>query len=273
MIIDAHAHFINQAVIRDKINDEEFVKNFQNPSIEDGKRMWLEAMDKNGVEKVVFIALGSGNEEFLRFIESSDRFIGTTTVNPIADDALEKLEKDIKKDCKGLKIFATTEGVDIADQKAFRVYEYCEKNNIPVVFHFGVSIGRSADLNLGNPLKLSPIVSRFPDLKCIIAHFGAGFFKEALLLMYKHENVYFDTSGTNNWLEFSPFGWSLEDLFRISLNAIGSKRILFGTDSHRMSEGFRENILKEQKKILEKLLTPEEVEDVMYKNAKRVFGI
>jgi uncharacterized protein len=273
-IIDAHAHFINQEIIRGRVkNDEQFVKNFQNPSIEEGKEMWLKAMDKNNVEKVVFIALSSGNEDFLSFCESSERFVATTTVNPVEENAVDKLDKDIKRGCKGLKIFATTEGVDIADERAFKVYDYCEENNIPITFHFGVSIGRSANLNFGNPLKLSSIVSKYPNLKCIVAHFGAGFLKEALLVMYKNDNVYFDTSGTNNWLEYSPFDWTLEDLFRISLKAVGSKRILFGTDSHRMSEGYRENILKEQMEIVKRLVGEEGVEDIFYGNAKRVFGI
>ncbi|MCH7567851.1 MAG: amidohydrolase [Nanoarchaeota archaeon] len=273
MIIDAHAHFINREIIKNRVKDPEFLKTFQNPSIEEGRKMWLEAMDKNGIEKTVFIALDAGNEDFLKFIESSDRFIGTTNVNPIEEDAVKKLEADIKRGCKGLKLFATSSGFDVGDERAYSVYEYCEKNEIPIVIHFGVTIGRTSDLDLGNPLRLSKVVSRFPKLKFIIAHFGAGFFKEALLLMYKNENVYFDTSGTNNWLEYSPFGWTLKDLFRISLNAIGSKRILFGTDSHRMSEGYRENILKEQMEIVKELAGEEGVEDIFYNNAKKVFGI
>ena len=272
-IIDAHSHFINRAVMRDKVSDENFLKNFQNPSIGDGKKLWIEAMDKNNVEKAVFIALGNGNEEFLKFVESSDRFVPTTSVNPIADDAVEQLDRDVKRGCKVLKLYATSEGVDISDERAHKVYEYCEKNKIPILIHFGVTIGRSANLEYGNPLKLSSIVSKFPDLKCVIAHFGAGFFQEALLVMYKHDNVYFDTSGTNNWLDYNAFGWTLKDIFRIALKAIGSKRILFGTDSHRIAEGYRDHILEDQIKILEELLPEEEVQNVLYNNAKEVFDL
>ena len=273
MIIDAHAHFINQAIIKDRVSDEEFLKNFQNPSIEEGKEMWLEAMDKNGLEKTVFLSLKSGNEEFLKFIDSSDRFVGIANVDPTKENAIELMKKDLDKGFVGVKLYATSGGFDVGDEKAFEFYECCEKNDIPIIVHFGVTIGRNSDLVLGNPLRLSKVISRFPKLRFIIAHFGAGFFKEALLLMYKNENVYFDTSGTNNWLEYSPFGWTLKDLFRISLNAIGSKRILFGTDSHRMSEGYRENILKEQMEIVKELAGEEGVEDIFYNNAKRVFNL
>jgi len=272
-IIDAHSHFINCNVMRDKTKDPKYLETFQNPSVEEGKKMWLDAMDKNGVEKAVFMALGACNEDFLEFIECSDKFVGTTSVNPVEKDALKKLEKDIKRGCKALKLYATTGSFDVGDEEAFKVYEYCERKGIPIIIHFGVTIGKTSDLDLGNPLRLSKVISRFPKLKVIIAHFGAGFFKEALMLMYKNENVYFDTSGTNNWLEYSPFGWTLKDLFRISLSALGSERILFGTDSHRMSEGYRENILKEQMKIVKELAGKRELENIFYNNARKVFGI
>ena len=29
-------------------------------------------------------------------------------------------------------------------------------------------------------------------------------------MTYKNDNVYFDTSGTNNWLELMPEGWKLK---------------------------------------------------------------
>ena len=38
-IIDAHAHFINQAIIKDRSKDEEHIRNFQNPTIEEGKKI------------------------------------------------------------------------------------------------------------------------------------------------------------------------------------------------------------------------------------------
>lgn len=272
-IIDSHSHFINQEIIKDRVRDEEFVSGFQNPSVEEGKKMWLEAMDKNNVEKAIFLALQNGNEEFLKFIEQSERFVGITNVNPTDPEAVEKVKSDFKKGCVGVKLYATSGGFDIGDGSAFPFYRYCEEHSIPIIIHFGVSIGRNSDLDLGNPLRLSRVISRFPKLKVVIAHFGAGFFKEALLLMYKNENVYFDTSGTNNWLEVSPFGWSLKDLFKISLRAVGGKRILFGTDSHRMSEGYRENILQEQMKIVEELGGQELVEDIFYNNAKKVFNL
>ena len=272
-VIDAHAHFVNQTIIRKKVKDEEFVKNFQNPSIEEGKKMWLEAMDKNNIEKVIFLSLTNCCEEFMKFVSSSERFVGITSVDPTSPDAIHCMEEDLRKGCKGVKLYATSGGYDIGDERSYPFYKYCEEKGVPIIIHFGVTIGKTSDLNLGNPLRLGNAVNRFPKLKFIIAHFGAGFFSEALLLMYKHDNVYFDTSGTNNWLDFSPFGWTLRDLFRISLKAIGSKRILFGTDSHRMSEGFRKNILREQMEIVRELAGEGGVKDIFYNNAKMVFNL
>ena len=109
----------------------------------------------------------------------------------------------------------------------------------------------------------------------IIAHFGAGHFNEALLLMYKNPNIYFDTSGTNNWLDNSPFGWDLKDVFAKALKAIGSEKIIWGSDSYHVfsGEGYRKQYLDLQKKIVQDLCNFEEERNIFYKNAKRVYGV
>jgi len=272
-IIDAHSHFINQNVINDGVRNCEFLEEFQDPSVESGVKFWLDAMDKNEVEKVIFIALSPGNKDFMKFVGSSDRFVGITTVDPTDEDAVKCIDRDVKAGCKGVKLYASTGGYDVADSRADRVYEYCERKGIPIIIHFGVSLGKVTNLMYGNPLCLSPVIMKFPNLKFIIAHFGAGYFREVLLLTYKNENVYFDTSGRNNWLDTSPFDWDLKDVFKKALKCVGSERILFGTDSYREDEGYRDDVLKEQMKIVKELAGKKGVEDIFYNNAKKVFGI
>ncbi|MEK6934623.1 MAG: amidohydrolase family protein, partial [Nanoarchaeota archaeon] len=135
MIIDGHAHFINREIAKEIVKDN---KRFDDLSVDEGKKLWLGAMDKNGVEKTVFMGVSSGNKIFTEFINSSDRFIGISNVNPIEKNAVKKLDKDIKDGYKGLKLYPTARAFDVSDERAYKVYDYCEKKKLPIVIHFGV---------------------------------------------------------------------------------------------------------------------------------------
>lgn len=290
-MIDAHCHLITESIIQEvfeelkdwDLNENKISKilkpmkeSVKNISLAQLKEKWLKTLDENGLDKVVFIPAGPQkpcNREFINFINSSERFAGFTTVDPNKNDAFENFKKDIKAGLKGLKLFPSERGFSVADKKLYPAYEYCNRNNIPVIIHFGVTIGPKSDLRFGNPLELSPVLNIFSDIPFIIAHFGAGFFREALMLTYKKENVYFDTSGTNNWLCYHPGGLNLGDIFKQTLDIVGPKRIIFGTDSILSSSKYRVEILNQQKSILNNFLKSKDVELVMGENAKRVYNL
>jgi len=195
-------------------------------------------------------------------------------VNPSEDDALVKLKKEIKAGMSGVKLYPSGAGFDVGDAKCYSIYEYCEKNKLAVVIHFGVSIGRGADLRFGNPVMLSRVVRDFPNVNFVIAHFGAGYFREVLMMRYKQENLLVDSSGTNNWMVNQAYPLTLKDVFKKSIEVFGSKGIIYGSDTRIFPDGYREHILREQMGVLDELkLKEEEKEDIMYNNAKRIFSI
>jgi len=225
MIIDAYSHFGVKKDMPEVMEDRSFLDAIPDVGIEDCAKKWNEVLDKQGVEKVIFLGVQHGSKVFMDYVNGSDRFIGATTCNPLRDDYYDVFMHDIEKGAKGLALYPVWHGFDVAHERMNKLYKYCSDNGLPVVFHFGVS-AILGDLRYGNPIDLSPIVKKYPELKVIIAHFGAGYFKEALMLMYKNKNVYFDTSGTNNWLDYTPYSYDLKEVFRNSLKAVGSKRII-----------------------------------------------
>lgn len=280
-MIDAHVHLLTKSIIQEAFKDweidkdkiPEFVESIADFSLDVLKEAWIEALDKNGIDKVVFMGMSPRNKEFLDFINSSDKFEGFTSVDPLRGDALKNLSEDIEAGMKGLKLYPSARGFSVADKRAYPVYEYCNEKKIPILVHFGVTIGPKSDLRFGNPIDLSPVLSDFPNQKFVIAHFGAGFFRETLMITYKRENVYFDTSGTNNWLCYHPYGLDLVDVFKRALNVVGPDRIIFGTDSRLMIDEYRIEMLEQQKSILKLLLKPDEIELVMSENARRVYNL
>ena len=79
----------------------------------------------------------------------------------------------------------------------------------------------------------------------IIPHFGAGLFREALLVADLCPNVYLDTSSTNRWMAYHP-SLTLTDVFRQALQVVGPDRLLFGTDSSFFPRGWNRQIYDTQ---------------------------
>ncbi len=279
MIIDAHAHMFTEGMFAGM----KMPRGFRAPqrmieaakhSVEDNTAAWISAMDKLGIEKTVFMSTAQLNADFIRFINSSERLIGFAKTNPTLPDAVEILKKELAAGMTGIKLYATSGEFNVGAKEAWSLYEYCEKNHVPITIHFGVTIGGTADLYTGNPIHISRVLSDFPDLKIAIAHFGAGYFREALMLKYKRENLFIETSGTNNWLPHQDNFLTLKDVFKKSIEVFGAQHVMFGTDTSIFPDGYREHILRQQQEILDELKIPEsDREDIMYNNAKRFLNL
>jgi predicted TIM-barrel fold metal-dependent hydrolase len=146
-----------------------------------------------------------------------------------------------------------------------------------VILHFGITIGLAANLRFGNPLDIQRVAQDFPELNFMIAHFGAGFFREMLMLMYQVPNVLMDTSGSNSWMKYLPYDLTLKKVFEKTLSTGGTNRVVFGTDSSFFPRGFRINLLEDQYNAVQALrtelnLTDEDVQLIFRDNILRLTG-
>ena len=293
-ILDSHLHLITAKMthrMRDRMpayrkkavesarlrgkTFEERVKELEGQTLEDHARSWLEAFDAAGVEAGAFIAVGEGNEELAQFVAlTPPRFIGWGSLaDPRHPDAWRQVARFREMGLSGLKLYPPTQRFLPNDRALYPVYEAAAEAGLPILFHFGITVGTFYDLSYASPLPLSAPVKEFPDVTFVIAHFGAGFFRETLFLAYHTENVCVDTSGTNNWRDYYPGNPSLEQIFRDAIRAYTPKRILFGTDS-TVWGGYRHHILKEQVEILGSLdLSEEDRAAILGGNARRVLRL
>jgi predicted TIM-barrel fold metal-dependent hydrolase len=142
-----------------------------------------------------------------------------------------------------------------------------------ITVHYGVTVDPSGDLRYGDPTDLSPVARDYPDMPFVIAHFGAGYLHEALRLGYQCKNVCLDSSGTNNWMDYDPHGYTLAQVFDRALTALGPERVLFGTDSGTTGP-YRKWIAFQQRRTLEELgLSQRERDLVLRANAVRIFRL
>ena len=107
------------------------------------------------------------------------------------------------------------------------------------------------DMRFSNPIDLHEIALQFPKLNFIVPHFGAGYFREALMLCDLCPNVYLDTSSSNNWMKYE--GLDLKTVFQRARNVCGDHRLLFGTDSSFFPRGWNAKVYQSQSAALAEL--------------------
>jgi len=293
-IVDSHLHLVTAAMfhrLRDrpwsirpsavaKLTGEggrwaERIRSLEGVSLREHASRWTAAFDRAGVRTGFFIAIGEGNEELAEFVRSDpSRFQGWgSVVDPLAADAAATVGRFREWGLRGLKLYPPIQRFSASDRAVYPVYEAAAAQGLAVLFHFGITVAPIYDLRYADPLHLSAAAKDFPEITFTIAHCGAGFLREALFLAYHTDNIWVDTSGTNNWREYTPGAPPLEEVFRDLLRTYGPRRIMFGTDS-TIPQEYREAILAEQRATFDRLVAAEEDRAAIFGgNARRLFGL
>ncbi len=142
-----------------------------------------------------------------------------------------------------------------------------EENRKAVFVHCGVlSVGVRKklgleslyDMRFSNPDRSARHRHALSTVPIIVPHFGAGYFREALMLADLCPNVYLDTSSSNQWTKYQESHLDLRQVFRRALDVAGPKRLLFGTDSSFFPRGWHSQIFEEQARALYELNVSEE---------------
>ena len=129
------------------------------------------------------------------------------------------------------------------------------------------------DVRYGNPLDLHALAADHPHVPFIIPHFGAGLFREALMVADLCPNIYLDTSSSNRWLAYHP-GLTLPAVFRQAIDTIGADRLLFGTDSSFFPRGWHRAVYESQVNALNSAGVDETVRGQLFAaNFDRLFPV
>jgi predicted TIM-barrel fold metal-dependent hydrolase len=290
-VIDAHAHYFNVNTMQNWLQRGRTMESFAKrtttrtdmTSIElpdenwDTAQKWVDELDRYGVETMGVMI---GNEAYDEFKETMKRFpgrfVGYANSNPADPDAAQRVEQAARDGFKGIKLYPSSwRDLKVYDEPCYPVYEACKRNNLLVFLHFGITIGGQADLRNGNPIDIQVPSRDFPELNFVIAHFGAGWFREVLLMQYQTDNVYMDSSGSNSWMKYLPYDLDLKMIFRKAIQAGGSNKILFGTDSTFFPRGWRFNVLEAQVSACKELkadgiIKDEDIANIFHDNIKNL---
>jgi predicted TIM-barrel fold metal-dependent hydrolase len=299
-IFDCHAHFFSRdffaamARQKDPAADVDRVLNdlAQRTKIElppsdalAHLKRWLAELDRHGVERaVVFASLPEEAAAVAEAVKNSaGRLVGFCLVNSKMEGAAHRVHM-LAHDCgyRGVMLFPALHHYHLFDTSLLPFFEAVAECRMNVLTHFGIlqvklrdafGLPRVYDSRFANPLDLQAAANRFPQIKFIIPHFGCGFFRETLMLGMQCENVYVDTSSSNNWMITQPQPLTLAEVFQKTAAVFGIERILFGTDSGVFPRGWRKDILEEQKLAMATAgFSAAEVEMVLGGNARRLLG-
>jgi predicted TIM-barrel fold metal-dependent hydrolase len=238
---------------------------------------WVDELDRHHVSRVALIASLPGDEASVEAAVAAypDRFYGYFMVNPLAPHAAERVRQLLEGGRMSVPcLFPAMHRYPLHDPAVNALLEAMSDLPAPVVFvHCGVlSVGirkklglpSPFDLRFSNPVDLHGLALRYPRIRFIIPHFGAGYFREALMVAGLCPNIYLDTSSSNSWMRFVP-GLTLETVFRSALDVAGAGRLLFGTDSSFFPRGWQKPVFASQLEALISLGVGDE-------EAKAIFG-
>ena len=297
-IHDAHCHFFSSRFFEALAHEKETL-NQRDPARTVSRALgweppgqpaeladrWASELDKHNVSRAALIASIPGDEDSVAVAVARhpQRFVGFFMLDPTRDSAEDQVKRAFTE--LGLRcvcLFPAMHRYRLDDERVLRIVELAASHPGTAVFvHCGVlSVGvrkklglpSRFDIRLGDPLALQLLASTYPQLPIVIPHFGAGLFREALMVADACPNIYLDTSSSNGWIKYQP-GLTLTDAFRQTLEVVGPGRLLFGTDSSFFPRGWHRTVWQSQKTILEQLgIDSSTMERIFYRNFEAVFG-
>ena len=272
-ISDAHVHFFSHGFFsalaaqrKSAFKDIQPLLDWQLPA-EDPAELadrWVAELDRHGVSKAVLIASVPGDESSVTaaVTRHPDRFHGYFMVNPMQPSPEMPVAAGLSSGgLHGICLFPSMHRFSVQDSRLTPLYEIIASHPGSIVFvHFGaLTIGvrkklglpSHFDMRYSNPLDLHAIAMQFPQLNFVVPHFGAGLFREALMLCDLCPNVYLDTSSSNSWMKYE--GLTLKDVFKRALQVCSAGRLLFGSDSSFFPRGWNAPVYQQQSAALAEL--------------------
>ena len=287
MLNDAHCHFFSAPYFAALSGDAALSKlGWDAPgSPEALADRWVAELDRHKVSRAALIASIPGDAPSVAAAvrKHRDRFVGFFMVDPTDATAAVSTAYALDHDrLHAICLYPAMHRCALHDGRVAKIFEIASTRPGTAVFvHCGVlSVGvrktlglpSPFDMRYGNPIDLHAIALAYPKVPIIVPHFGAGFFREALMLADLCPNVLLDTSSSNRWIDYHP-GLTLAAAFRQALAVAGPDRLLFGTDSSFFPRGWVADVYQRQSAALDEMGADAETREKIFgKNFARVFG-
>ncbi len=197
------------------------------------------------------------NEFIARCVaDDPKRLFGFGTLHPESGDIAGDFQHLLELGLKGVKLHPDIQAFKVDDYRCLKIYELCEKNEIPILMHTG-----DYRYDYSNPNRVVPILKIYTGLTLIGAHLGGwSVWEEACEKMAGLPNLYVDCSSTFSFCH---------DLKKAKewIGRYGYDRVLFGTDYPMW------NPIRELDTFLSLDLGEDANRRILGENAKRLFHL
>lgn len=269
MIIDTHVH-IGAEAVGFHMNEEMVLEAMEKYQIDYALVSNGDAGEMNHQQKVLPKEVQVSQEQALRRTltfarKHSDKIGVGVWVKPYSQGVTQELENLIRENrdiIYMIKLHPFHSNTAPDSKKVLPYLKLAEKYQLAVVSHTG---GCEAAL----PVHLYEAAKLFPTVPFVMVHMGLGTDnKEALDLLGKADNLYGDTT----WV---PMATTIEAIKRY-----GSKKIIFGSDTpidgvdtYFCNPKGDRSLYQDYFHVLPDKISKEAYEDLMYKNAMRIFEL
>jgi L-fuconolactonase len=169
-VIDSHSHVISKDADRyppAPLGGHQSDWSKARPVNHDGLAA---AMDQAGIAKSVVVQASTVYGHDCRYVVEAvrahpNRFVGVFSIDPLADDAVEQMERWIGEGLVGVRLFTTGSTMPgqahwLADEKSYPAWEYAEANEVSVCLQMTIA---------GIPM-LRTLLARFPKVRVLLDH-------------------------------------------------------------------------------------------------------
>lgn len=152
------------------------------------------------------------------------KYLGFAGIDPMANGHLRKIDRAVELGLVGVVISPAAQAFHPTHTRAMKLYEKCEKLNLPVLIHTGTHFGASTLLEYSQPFLFDEIARSFPGLRMVISQVGYPWIDQTLVLISKHEHVYADLSNV------SGRPWQLYNTLLLAHQQDATRHLLLGSD-------------------------------------------
>lgn len=242
MIIDFHTHIFPRQIREDRQRFFAGEPAFELLYAPEKSKMvsgadLVSAMDEDGVDRSVTFGFPWQDPDIFRMHNDyvldqaarfPDRLIPYACFDVTHPDAAAEAERCLNAGAQGLgelALYKSGIGEKALDAIA-PVMDLAAERNVPVLFHANEPVGHYYPGKTPvTPSELWALVTRFPNNRIVLAHWGGGVFFYALLKRGGKEafqNVWLDTAA-------SPYLYT-PDIYKIASSILGPDKILLGSD-------------------------------------------
>ncbi len=259
MIIDAHAHIFPDKIAQRAVKG---ISDFYDLPMRNEGTVddLIERGSRAGVDKFIVQSVATVPEQvesINKFIcdsvnRHSDRLIGFGAIYPGYGNVKDEINNIISSGLRGVKLHPDFQHFYIDSPEAYQIYEEVE-GKLPVLMHMGDS-----RYDYSAPERLLKVLSQFPGLTIIGAHFAGWSLWDESTELLKDQDMYVDCSS-------SLYAMSSEHAEKL-IREFGVDKVLWGTDYPMWTA-------EEELELFNKInLTDEEREKILSGNALRVLG-